>query len=325
MQSERKYLIGDSKIPKELECPICLDPLEQPVEHIACHNMFCYKCLNGIEQCPLCCKQIYENELQKITVNYINNILNEITVKCLQCEKIIKRIDFLQHIEENCAKLCHIGCNKMIIPIELANHIEICPFRKIDCSEKEYGCLWNGEYYLFHEHKESCEYIKAKPVISKYLETKLYDFSKYKDIGPFPENNNDHHRFHIYTKDLLETVAEIYKSLEPGEKFIYRIFYYTPMDSRQPWYPAERGKCITISNYGTVIQTRLHEDYRSFDPNQYSCTSQYQIMMVKKKLPTSFFEGLLATNQIMYSSGPDDFNYLRFDHMNQIVEIIKKM
>ena len=43
-------------IPKELQCPICLNLLTEPVTHSKCGNMFCNECIHKATKCPLCTK-----------------------------------------------------------------------------------------------------------------------------------------------------------------------------------------------------------------------------------------------------------------------------
>lgn len=59
--------MGD--INREYQCNICLQVLEDPVQHTSCGNHFCSKCLNQLlsvnvaSGCPMCRSQIFQNDL----------------------------------------------------------------------------------------------------------------------------------------------------------------------------------------------------------------------------------------------------------------------
>ena len=293
MQAEPTYsFLEDEPISKDLECPICLDPLLDPFEHVNCNNMFCHKCIETLQSCPLCEKTmcLFDNT-KVVTVNYITNILNDIKVKCSQCLIIVYRKDFEKHVTQ-CAKCCPLGCNNMIAPIELDNHKIICPFRIVDCSEKEYGCLWKGEFFMFHEHKEKCEYVKANPILTKYLESTVYNYSDYDDIGPFPSSDELHGNYYNYfgKRNLNKICDEISSKLLPNEKFIRRIFCNYSSEGSTSQYHREM---ISISNFGTVVRFLIMVPGQRtvFTPGQEDLHG-LKIIYLNKKIPISYFHSL---------------------------------
>jgi len=54
MGISKEEFTANEAILKELECPICLDILENAVFSTKCFHRFCEACINGIHECPYC-------------------------------------------------------------------------------------------------------------------------------------------------------------------------------------------------------------------------------------------------------------------------------
>jgi hypothetical protein len=91
--------VNEQLISTSLICPICLDVLKDPHTHIVCDSAFCRTCLLQLTDpiCPIC-RYIwddilpieYNDHLPK-TNRLIRNMLDELSVKCVQCNAIRRR------------------------------------------------------------------------------------------------------------------------------------------------------------------------------------------------------------------------------------------
>ena len=87
MKNEIIAPLDDEEILEELNCPICLAILNEPVLELPNQHIFCKKCLdsylnkNGLENNPICpiCKSPITSIIKPI---FINNILSKIKMKC---------------------------------------------------------------------------------------------------------------------------------------------------------------------------------------------------------------------------------------------------
>ncbi len=95
---------------EDLECPICMLPLLNPVEH-GCGRMFCLECFkSNIETldnslCPLCgmsCKE--SSSYTPVNNRFVLNKLNALKVLCPTCSCSIERGNYSDHVS-----LCPVG------------------------------------------------------------------------------------------------------------------------------------------------------------------------------------------------------------------------
>ncbi|KAL9651483.1 hypothetical protein ABK040_001430 [Willaertia magna] len=86
-----------NEIDELLKCPICSNPLEEPVMHINCGYTFCNKCIKGKTVCPFC-------DDSNLTVykaaRNISLFLDNLKVVCPQCKTTVKRGDYQKHLNE---------------------------------------------------------------------------------------------------------------------------------------------------------------------------------------------------------------------------------
>ncbi|KAL9651477.1 hypothetical protein ABK040_001424 [Willaertia magna] len=100
-----------NEIDELLKCPICTNPLEEPVMHINCGYTFCNKCIEGKSTCPSC------NDSNLTVCKAPRNIivqLDNLKVTCPQCKTGVKRGEYQQHLQESCplGKACQDLQNK---------------------------------------------------------------------------------------------------------------------------------------------------------------------------------------------------------------------
>src|ERR1700733_8094838 len=92
----------DENISTEFKCPICFEPLLDPVTHKECGNTFCKLCVTSLDKCPTCRAKVDISNF--VSTKIIKSIVDALKVKCPQCNTIITRGDFGDHIQK-----CPIG------------------------------------------------------------------------------------------------------------------------------------------------------------------------------------------------------------------------
>ena len=86
----------------EYQCNICLQILEDPVQHIICNKHFCSKCLNQLftvsvsALCPICRNQIFVEDL--ILNEALSKTIDSDSFSCL-CGSLLKWSQYNRHIE----------------------------------------------------------------------------------------------------------------------------------------------------------------------------------------------------------------------------------
>lgn len=131
-----------------LDCGICLNVLEKPVECNTCRRSFCKTCVE--EYVALC-----QNKAKVLCPNCRNEpfstgeahpmlkrALTKLTVKCENaargCKEMIHYDDIDQHRKE-CLfveMICqNFGCEKRLLRKEFAEHDQACEFRVVRCSK----------------------------------------------------------------------------------------------------------------------------------------------------------------------------------------------
>ena len=67
---------------KDLECTICLEPWDNPVELQPCRHVFCARCVEGMQSCPACRAAVTGRAAPN---RILVNMANEVAVKCRRC------------------------------------------------------------------------------------------------------------------------------------------------------------------------------------------------------------------------------------------------
>ena len=145
--SDNYEYINEKSIPEDLLCPICTDPLEEPVSANQCGHTFCRKCITNtfctMSQCPTCRHALTLEDFHPVNLRPFLNQLNQILVKCKQCsETNIQRGNFKDHVTK---------CMKIIVS---------CPAADIKCS-------WTGQRNTMQDHVNVCPLISVQPIITE--------------------------------------------------------------------------------------------------------------------------------------------------------------
>lgn len=133
-----EYLNKES-LDENFKCPICANPLFNPVS-TNCNpesHMFCRDCIEKLiksnPSCPTCNQKLYIQDLTRINLANISNLLNDLLVKCIACKQTgLKRIDSDAHYNE------------------------ICPKVEFQCPSSDNKCSWKGTRSQLEEHLKIC-------------------------------------------------------------------------------------------------------------------------------------------------------------------------
>jgi uncharacterized protein YjbI with pentapeptide repeats len=161
--------VNDGAVDPELICPICTDPLFQPVRLTCqCKVMVCQKHLVKLPQCPTCRAVVNVASLQPMTREggdrVILNMLDRIEVRCTYaprgCTWTGPRGNLPEHTERGCAhhqcpqaNRAAGGCEWTGVIGELQRHIDECPYTPLPCPRADEGCdMLQIERRLLEQH-----------------------------------------------------------------------------------------------------------------------------------------------------------------------------
>ena len=94
-----------------VNCPICLDMIEEAMETPCCHNVFCQKCIVHTDICPIC-RQGYSSD------QLIPNI---------PMRRLLKEILDINFIRDKMLITCpNKGCETEVTKLNLEKHLTEC-------------------------------------------------------------------------------------------------------------------------------------------------------------------------------------------------------
>ena len=142
--------MNEDAINADLICPLCTEPLEDPLSANQCGHTFCQKCINQtfyiMSNCPICRRPLSLYNFQPVTIRPFLNQLNQLLVKCTICsETNIQRGNFKDHITK-------------------------CINKNVSCPAVDIKCDWTGQRTQLQDHIRTCPLIKVKPMINELNE-----------------------------------------------------------------------------------------------------------------------------------------------------------
>ncbi|CDW85427.1 wd-40 repeat protein [Stylonychia lemnae] len=198
-----KVLIGTSKINQEdkraqdqLDCPICLQIVYNPVECSNCQKCFCEDCVNSwlqrdrYDSCPLCKQKLVPKQIHRFVRQFIEDTLfegckNEL---CEQQGRKIKYSDLLKHYQYQCEEVkvsCPLQCGSQYLRKQKKLHIDQCT--KINYQCRQCGC--NKSILEEKQVPHNCiEYLQQQE--SKFKQ-KVEEKDKHAIQVKAPQNNGD--------------------------------------------------------------------------------------------------------------------------------------
>ncbi|KAM3131454.1 hypothetical protein pb186bvf_016384 [Paramecium bursaria] len=130
-----------------LECPVCLDTLLNPVIEQGTQHIFCFKCVQNIESCPLCRKEDFQ-----ATPYEIKELIN-LNFKCCDCEQIHPYAQFDNHYQK-----CQGYCKKLENQVQqLSSQI------KDICQLKFDGHLKECHQEIYDSYVQDWNYLSINP------------------------------------------------------------------------------------------------------------------------------------------------------------------
>ncbi|KAL3315182.1 ligand of numb-protein X 2 [Cichlidogyrus casuarinus] len=125
----------------ELYCPLCNNPLIDPLE-TKCGHTFCNICLKQHLATQALCPVD-----QKI-INYL---------ECQQTTSIVKKL--LDKLQVSCPnKFKPAGCEVVVARTELEAHLKVCKFSIVSCPYAHSGCLLKIYKFQLPMHESECPY-----------------------------------------------------------------------------------------------------------------------------------------------------------------------
>jgi hypothetical protein len=139
--------MNENSIAQDLMCPLCKNPLNEPVCPDQCGHTFCQKCItnafNQLSQCPTCRRRLTLSDFRPITTRPFLNQLNQLLVKCKACsESNIERSNF-------------------------SDHSKVCSKQLVSCLAENLKCEWKGCRDQIDGHMKQCPLIKVQPTIAE--------------------------------------------------------------------------------------------------------------------------------------------------------------
>ena len=153
---EYEFVDTEKRFVEELKCPICLELVSDPVQ-TSCGHLFCGKCIEGIEECPI------DREDFTTTPDHFNSRrLKKFKVKCPNFERGCSWQgdlgDAEEHTKDTCIYQkvkCSKGCGSKMLRQDLPAHLhKTCSLRDYHCPH----CQLQGTYdNITASHFTFCE------------------------------------------------------------------------------------------------------------------------------------------------------------------------
>ena len=119
------------KVEKRLECPICLEYVENAVDCNGCHILYCESCSKTLQRCEVCRKE---------HVNFHPN-------------------HFARQMVGDMETDCPNGkCEETPTRANLQEHLKKCPFQVVKCFQE--NCTVEFERNMQDMHKEECLFVE---------------------------------------------------------------------------------------------------------------------------------------------------------------------
>jgi E3 ubiquitin-protein ligase SIAH1 len=111
----------------DLECPVCMEYIVQPIKLCTNGHNICSKCRERIQCCPTCRAEFSE-------------------IRYLGLENIVRRQKYPCANRQRC-------CLELVSVEHIAKHQAVCVYWKIKCPLRSFKkCLWNGLKNDLKEH-----------------------------------------------------------------------------------------------------------------------------------------------------------------------------
>ena len=134
-------------VDEELNCTICVRPLNLPVYSSKCGHTFCQECIRKWHKkssiCPVCREKITIQDYLPVTTRVVINQLSRFHLKCKLCQQI--NID------------------------DRKQHEDICPKKIIKCPSADLSCSWIGSREELNNHLDNCSFTTIRPILDHLI------------------------------------------------------------------------------------------------------------------------------------------------------------
>ena len=148
MEDHNNYdYVNENSISEDLLCPVCTDPLIEPLCANQCGHTFCRQCITTtfrtMSQCPTCRESLELDDFRPVNTRPFLNQLNQLLVKCKMCSTTnIQRGNFNDHLTK-CASI------------------------DVQCPAADMECDWKGKRNEVEEHTRICALVKIQPIVAE--------------------------------------------------------------------------------------------------------------------------------------------------------------
>ena len=161
-------MLSSSNLTDYLDCPICLQLCDNPVEISCCGHLFCNKCIINLDICPLC----KLNSFKLIESRTANRIIDSLVINCEYCNVQIQKGNYKFHLN-NCTKSlykCFVCYESYIINEFMIHFIKSHP--------EEYNKYFIYIYLLINckileQNKEELKNKESDDIIEAFKNMKL--------------------------------------------------------------------------------------------------------------------------------------------------------
>lgn len=161
--------------PDSLDCPICKQPLQDPVLPSECMHIFCSGCLtqslSTSATCPIDRSPVHLSSIRQAP-QLIRAMLDDLQVKCTTCEWTGRREDHLLHscnTLEASIPLQPRTCEYCLADVtgSLAKHLLSCNEVLAPCQHAAYGCSVRSKQQDLVSHLAACPYESMKGLFAR--------------------------------------------------------------------------------------------------------------------------------------------------------------
>ena len=189
----------EDPILKDLECPICLNLIWDPIECNDCGKTFCKICLEKTKEtkdsCPTCRKNPFQGRISKSLRTFFNKIkINCIFKGCKEHPYYSEYIDHIKKCKFRLYQCNNEGCNYQDILEKMEIHSTECKFLKIKC---QYCSKEVNMHQIDSHEKTECNQIIFCPKCHLKLKKNYY--------------NNNHRKNDIDSEECLKEQIKLHQ------------------------------------------------------------------------------------------------------------------
>lgn len=146
-------------------CNICAG-VDGDIRTHSCRALVCQNCLASRKKCKTCHKELHPSDLS-ITADIIINSINNLEIKCNNCEAYILYSTFEMHLLKDCSVKCPYGCEEKYKRQNYKEHYFKCSEAIKRCTQHKTGCGYKGSGIEYLEHIGTCQFKFLSVAIEK--------------------------------------------------------------------------------------------------------------------------------------------------------------